>query len=142
MKKSCWCITCANIWEAPAHLGWRMWYLMVEKNVLLSCCWKRHHIFFLLVRLISTVVGQFVIGGVFLFFIFSLFSLKSYRLIIFVVNISTFFIILLIFNFVLGPFVKQYLFLISLLNSNLSYVIFSNLILTILISSFFPWSIS
>jgi len=78
----------------------------------------------------------------FFIFFFYLFSLKSYRLIIFVVNISTLFLILLIFNFVLGPFVKQYLFLISLLNSNLSYVIFSNLILTILISSFFPWSIS
>jgi len=78
-----------------------------------------------------------VISFLFLFFSFS--SLKIYRLVLFVFDISTSIFILLIFNLYSWSFYKKiYFFLISLFNFDLSYIIFL-FGPYFFISNFFPW---
>jgi hypothetical protein len=112
-------------------------YLPTSKNTLLFCCWKRHHVIFLLVQHISLMVVQFVTGGPFFFSFFSLSSLENYSLALLVVGISIVVLILFLI-FCLGFFLlKFYLFSILSFNPNLLNIIFSNLILILWISTFF-----
>jgi len=50
-KKKGWgaCDALEGAWVASTHFGQRVWSLSTSKNILLSCCWKRRHVLFLLV---------------------------------------------------------------------------------------------
>ena len=78
-------------------------------------------VLFLPIQCMSTDIS--FAGQYFFFLLFSLLP-KKYRLILFVLDISTLVFILLILVFILDPFIK-FLFIFNLtLNSNLSYLIF------------------
>jgi len=79
-----------STWEAPSHFGWCVWRLLVVKKVLSLCHWNRLCMLFMLVQRVSAMVRQFVVSGIFFcFFFFSFSSPRNYRLILFVVGIST-----------------------------------------------------
>jgi len=112
-------------------------YLPTSKNTLLSCCWKRHHVIFLLVQRISLMVVQFVTSGPFFLSFFSLSSLENYSLALLVVGISIIVLILFLIFLSWLFLLKFYLFSILSFNPNLLNIIFSNLILILWISTFF-----
>jgi hypothetical protein len=99
--------------------------------------WKHHHMIFLPPWSVSMVVQQFIAGGFFYFYclLFSLFRLKC--------------MFVLFFNFI--PYVfyclfssltlleKLYMFSIQSLNYNLSYIVFTNSVIILLICHFYPW---
>jgi len=79
-----------STWEAPSHFGWCVWRLLVVKKILSLCHWNRLCMLFMLAQRVSAMVRQFVVGGIFFcFFFFSFSSPINYRLILFVVGIST-----------------------------------------------------
>jgi len=80
----------------------------VAKLALLPCCWKCCRVLFLLVLCVSATMGWFFISEslFFLFYFFSLFSPKNYRLTLFVFDTSSLFLSLLIFVLVLFIYKK------------------------------------
>ena len=63
--------------------------------------------------------------------------LKKYNLVLFITDISTFILVLLILVFVLCHFLKVLFILYLIFNSNFSYTMFFNMIILFLISIFF-----
>jgi len=66
------CTTFRGVWEALAHFQRHMWCLLTSKNILLPCCWKRRHVFFLVEWSVSTRIVQFVVNWPFSFLFFFL----------------------------------------------------------------------
>ena len=121
------CSLLASIQVMSAPFGQCMQrHLMVGPTILLSL-WKCHYVLFLLMWHVVADDRQFVVGGLFLLFIFSLFQ-RKYMPVFFLL---VFFILVLIFFIVYfyhWPFYKSFLmFSIQSLNYNLSYIIFFKL---------------
>jgi hypothetical protein len=97
--------TLEDAWEAPVLFVQHVCCLLMFKNTLPSCLSMPCHILFMLVRCVSPVIVQFVPGGLFFYFLFSLLS-WNYKLALLVINISTSvqFFLFLIFSF--GSFIE------------------------------------
>jgi hypothetical protein len=86
------------------HFEWHIQDFLVAKDIVSPCHWKLHCALFLSIQRILVAMERFMASGSLVFF-FSLSSLKNYKLTLFVIDISTPVIILLIFYF-FGSFIK------------------------------------
>ena len=101
------CSLLASIQVMSAPFGQCMQrHLMVGPTILLSL-WKCHYVLFLLMWHVVADDGQFVVGGLFLLFIFSLFQ-RKYMPVFFLLVFLFQSLYFLLFIFIIGPFIKVF----------------------------------
>jgi hypothetical protein len=133
------CVAIASVWEASTPFQRCVWRFPAPKTIISLCHCKCRRIFFFFGQCLLKLSGQFVVCEAFFFFfvsfLFSSSKMTAWSSLLLIFQIQSIFFWFLIF--VLGLFVNIYLFWISSFNLNLSYIMFSNLVIILLIFNFF-----